>query len=72
MSCYYLLMLLFQQLRLSEEISRLRFTPIEVIMKRLLNRLATKDPADIFAEPVPLEEVYDSSSQIAFYKMFLY
>lgn len=58
MSYYYLLMLLFQQLRLSEEISRLRFTPKEVIMKRLLNRLATKDPADIFAEPVSLEEVY--------------
>ena len=40
-----------------EEISRLRLTPLEVIMKRLLLKLSAKDPADIFAEPVPLEDV---------------
>lgn len=42
---------------MSEETFRLRLTPLEVIMKRLLTRLAAKDPADIFAEPVPLEDV---------------
>lgn len=42
---------------MSEETFRLRLTPLEVIMKRLLTRLAAKDPADIFAEPVSLEDV---------------
>ena len=45
---------------MSEETFRLRLTPLEVIMKRLLTRLAAKDPADIFAEPVPLEDVRES------------
>ena len=44
---------------MSEETFRLRLTPLEMIMKRLLTRLATKDPADIFAEPVPLDDVRD-------------
>lgn len=45
---------------MSEETFRLRLTPLEVIMKRLLTRLAAKDPADIFAEPVSLEDVRES------------
>lgn len=40
-----------------EEITRLRLTPLEMIMKRLLTKLSAKDPADIFAEPVSLEDV---------------
>ncbi|XP_019854738.1 PREDICTED: bromodomain and PHD finger-containing protein 3-like [Amphimedon queenslandica] len=48
-----------EQLRMSEEAFRLRLTPLEMIMKRLLTRLAAKDPADIFAEPVPLDDVPD-------------
>lgn len=47
---------------MSEETFRLRLTPLEVIMKRLLTRLAAKDPADIFAEPVPLEDVRERES----------
>jgi bromodomain and PHD finger-containing protein 1 len=48
-----------EQLRMHEEINRLRLTPLEMIMKRLLLKLSAKDPADIFAEPVPLEDVPD-------------
>ena len=51
--CFYVSL----QLRMSEEAFRLRLTPLEMIMKRLLTRLAAKDPADIFAEPVPLDDV---------------
>lgn len=50
---------------MSEETFRLRLTPLEVIMKRLLTRLAAKDPADIFAEPVPLEDVRERESVCA-------
>lgn len=48
-----------EQLRMSEEISRLSLTPMEVVMKRILFKLMSKDPADIFAEPVSIEEVPD-------------
>ena len=49
---------------MSEETFRLRLTPLEMIMKRLLTRLATKDPADIFAEPVPLDDVREREREI--------
>ena len=45
------------QLRMMEEITRLSLTPLEVMMKRVLNKLSAKDPADIFAEPVPVDDV---------------
>ncbi len=40
-----------------EETSRLSLIPTEVVMKRVIHKLMAKDPADIFAEPVSIEDV---------------
>ncbi len=40
-----------------EETCRLSLIPTEVVMKRLIQKLMSKDPADIFAEPVSSEDV---------------
>ena len=56
----------FMQLRMAEEISRLRLIPSSVVMKRILAKLAAKDPADIFAEPVSPEEVSAQVSLVSF------
>jgi len=45
------------QLRMFQQISELQLRPLNVVMKRILDRLGRKDPANIFAEPVSLEEV---------------
>ena len=40
-----------------EETSRLSLIPTEVVMKRIIHKLMAKDPADIFTEPVSIEDV---------------
>lgn len=40
-----------------QQISELQLRPLNVVMKRILDRLGRKDPANIFAKPVSLEEV---------------
>ena len=45
------------QLRMLQQTSELQLRPLNVVMKRILDRLGRKDPANIFAEPVSLEEV---------------
>ncbi len=46
-----------EQLRYQHMINDLQLRPLVVVMKRILDRLGRKDPADIFAEPVSVEEV---------------
>ena len=48
---------LHAQLRMYQQISELQLRPLNVVMKRILDRLGRKDPANIFAKPVSLEEV---------------
>ena len=45
------------QLRMSQQTNELQLCPLNTVMKRILDRLARKDPADIFAEVVNVEEV---------------
>ncbi len=35
----------------------IQLQPLNILMKRTLDQLQTKDTSDIFAEPVPLEDV---------------
>ena len=46
-----------EQLRLMENIAELQLRPLNLLMRRMLERIARKDPADIFADPVSVEEV---------------
>lgn len=46
-----------EQLRFLQMISGLQLRPLNVVIKRSLERLGRKDPADIFADPVSVEEV---------------
>ena len=46
-----------EQLRFLQMISGLQLRPLNVVMKRCLERLGRKDPADIFADPVSIDEV---------------
>lgn len=46
-----------EQLRYQHMISDLQLRPLTVVMKRILDRLGRKDPADIFADPVSVDEV---------------
>lgn len=46
-----------EQLRLLETISELRLRPLNLVMRRMLERISRKDPADIFADPVSVDEV---------------
>ncbi len=46
-----------EQLRYLYMINDLQLRPLAMVMKRILDRLGRKDPADIFGEPVSSEEV---------------
>ena len=46
----------FVQLRMSQQTNELQLCPLNTVMKRILDRLSRKDPADIFAETVNPEE----------------
>jgi hypothetical protein len=45
------------QLQLLKHKNELQLCPLTVVIKRALDRLARKDPANIFADPVSVEEV---------------
>lgn len=45
------------QLRMLQQTNELQLCPLNTVMKRILDRLARKDPADIFAEVVNVDEV---------------
>ena len=45
------------QLRMLQQTNELQLCPLNTVMKRILDSLARKDPADIFAEVVNAEEV---------------
>ena len=49
--------LLLLQVRLCHIIVDLELSPLKHILLGVLEQLKLKDPADIFAEPVPLDEV---------------
>ena len=40
-----------------QQTNELQLCPLNTVMKRILERLSRKDPADIFAETVNVEEV---------------
>ena len=40
-----------------QQTNELQLCPLNTVMKRILDRLARKDPANIFAEVVNVEEV---------------
>ena len=46
-----------EQIRFLHMINDLQLRPQCVVMKRVLDRLSRKDPADIFADPVSIDEV---------------
>ena len=46
-----------EQLKMKQNIKELQLKPLNVLIRRVLERLRRKDPADIFAEPVSVEEV---------------
>ena len=46
-----------EQLRLLMTISELQLRPLNFILKKALDRIARKDPAKIFADPVSIEDV---------------
>ncbi len=46
-----------EQLRLLHTIGELQLRPLNLVMRRVLDRIARKDPADIFADPVSIDEV---------------
>ena len=46
-----------EQIRFLHMINDLQLRPMCVVMKRVLDRLSRKDPADIFADPVSIDEV---------------
>ena len=50
-----------EQLRLLQRINELSLRPLNAVMRRVMDRLARKDPADIFAEPVPTDDVSGGS-----------
>ncbi len=54
-----------EQLRYQHMISDLHLRPLIVVMKRILERLGRKDPADIFAESVSADEVRKSVGAVA-------
>ena len=41
-----------------QQTNELQLCPLNTVMKRILDSLARKDPADIFAEVVNAEEVH--------------
>lgn len=46
-----------EQLRLLMMIGELQLRPLNYILRKALERIARKDPADIFASPVSIEDV---------------
>ena len=46
-----------EQLKMVQNIKELQLKPLNVLIRRVLERLRRKDPADIFAEPVSVDEV---------------
>lgn len=56
-----------EELLLMQRTYELRLRPLMVIMRRMLDRIARKDPADIFAEAVSVEDV----SSLVFRVLFL-
>ncbi|CAI8037016.1 Bromodomain-containing protein 1 [Geodia barretti] len=48
-----------EQLRMLQQTNELQLCPLNTVMKRILDNLSRKDPADIFAETVNVEEVPD-------------
>ena len=46
-----------EQLRLLHTIGELQLRPLNLLMRRVLDKIARKDPADIFTDPVSVEEV---------------
>ena len=55
--CFMITKLLLLQVRLCHIIVDLELSPLKHILLGVLEQLKLKDPADIFAEPVPLDEV---------------
>ena len=46
-----------EHLKMIQSIKELQMKPLNLLIRRMLERLRRKDPADIFAEPVSVEEV---------------
>ena len=46
-----------EQLRLMENIGELQLRPLNLLMRRMLDRISRKDPADIFKDPVSVDDV---------------
>ena len=46
-----------EHLKMVQSIKELQMKPLNLLVRRVLERLRRKDPADIFAEPVSVEEV---------------
>ena len=44
-----------------QSIKELQLKPLNLLIRRMIDRLRRKDPADIFAEPVSIEEVSNTS-----------
>ena len=46
-----------EHLKMVQSIKELQMKPLNTLIRRMIERLRRKDPADIFAEPVSVDEV---------------
>ena len=51
-----------EHLKMLQSIQELQVKPLNLLIRRVLERLRRKDPAEIFAEPVSIDEVCGSWS----------
>lgn len=44
-------------MKMCQHVQELQLCPLNVVLRRILDRLTRKDPANIFAQPVSVEDV---------------
>eukprot|EP00731_Ephydatia_muelleri_P002416 Em0001g2416a len=55
-----------EQMKMCQHVQELQLCPLNVVLRRILDRLTRKDPANIFAQPVSVEDVPDYLQVIKF------
>ena len=50
-------------MKMCQHVMDLQLCPLDVVLKRVLDRLMRKDPANIFAQPVSVEDVSNGGGE---------
>ena len=59
-----MLFFLCTQVKVKQHVVDLQLQPLNIVLRKTLDLLQTKDPGEIFAEPVDTEEVRDGERNI--------